>query len=199
MSKPAVLGGGHPNCTLCLKVVYPEEKISTGVKDKEGHSHAYHKVCFKCDHCHTQLTISSWAQEAGKVYCIQHYKEIFGRKGQYDNLSETGAPSTAVTAEMKKQAASPTTKAASQFGGGSKCGVCGKTAYEAESTKTGVDNNIYHNTCFKCSVCSKKLDLKSFKCNKVTLYCGEHFHQWANNNHIKEDETPAKEKSVSGW
>lgn len=76
----------HPKCTVCGLTVYSEELVKTGVRDSNDIPYSYHQSCFKCCHCGSVLQLSSFAQEKGKVYCIQHYKEIFGRKGGYDQL-----------------------------------------------------------------------------------------------------------------
>jgi len=40
-----------------------------------------------------------------------------------------------------------------KFGGSPKCGICGKSAYPAESTK--IDDVVYHHVCLKCCHCGK--------------------------------------------
>ena len=48
-------------------------------------------------------------------------------------------------------------QAAPRFGGGDKCGRCGKTAYFAEA-REGPHNIKYHKSCFTCLACNKSLD-----------------------------------------
>jgi len=40
-----------------------------------------------------------------------------------------------------------------KFGGSPKCGICGKSAYPAESTR--INDVIYHHVCLKCCQCGK--------------------------------------------
>jgi len=40
-----------------------------------------------------------------------------------------------------------------KFGGSPKCGICGKSAYPAESTK--INDVVYHHVCLKCCQCGK--------------------------------------------
>jgi len=60
-------------------------------------------------------------------------------------------------------------KAAPRFGGGDKCGRCGKTAYFAEA-REGPHNIKYHKSCFTCLACNKSLD-SHFAERKGDLYC----------------------------
>lgn len=55
-------------------------------------------------------------------------------------------------------------------GGGTKCAICDKTSYPAESIS--YEKVIYHANCFRCSKCDVKLQNTS-KANKYeeTLYC----------------------------
>lgn len=77
----------HPKCTVCGLTVYKEEEVRTGVRDANDNPFVYHNTCFKCCHCTSVLTLASFAQEKGKIYCVQHFREIFGRLGKYDNLT----------------------------------------------------------------------------------------------------------------
>jgi len=49
---------------------------------------------------------------------------------------------------------------------------CGKTAYPLEAV-TGQDIN-YHKLCFKCTVCTQTLNVKSFKKYEGKIYCNTH-------------------------
>lgn len=37
----------------------------------------FHQPCFKCTHCKSQLTLLSFAQVSGQLYCKPHYHELF--------------------------------------------------------------------------------------------------------------------------
>jgi len=170
-TQPTGLGGGKP-CSVCSKTVYKQEGVMTGDKaDKDGNTQAYHLECFRCAHCHSSLSVNSFASEGGKVFCIPHYKTLFGQKGIYDELTNDETHTT-------KRATSPTplsptaSALAGKIGGGKRCTLCDKTVYDAEGVKTG--DGIYHVGCFLCSVCNMKLDIKKFSSDHGKLYC--HFH-----------------------
>ncbi|NXY76421.1 XIRP2 protein, partial [Glareola pratincola] len=69
----------HENemCRLCQQRVYPMECL---VVDKQH----FHKSCFRCHHCSSQLSLGNYAALHGKIYCKPHFKQLFKSKGNYD-------------------------------------------------------------------------------------------------------------------
>uniref|UniRef100_A0A669QP95 LIM zinc-binding domain-containing protein n=1 Tax=Phasianus colchicus TaxID=9054 RepID=A0A669QP95_PHACC len=64
-------------CTLCQQRVYPMERL---VADKQN----FHKSCFRCHHCGSQLSLGNYASLHGQIYCKPHFKQLFKSKGNYD-------------------------------------------------------------------------------------------------------------------
>nr|XP_047917258.1 xin actin-binding repeat-containing protein 2 [Anser cygnoides] len=64
-------------CKLCQQRVYPMERL---VADKQN----FHKSCFRCHHCSSQLSLGNYASLHGQVYCKPHFKQLFKSKGNYD-------------------------------------------------------------------------------------------------------------------
>ncbi|NXS31467.1 XIRP2 protein, partial [Pomatostomus ruficeps] len=64
-------------CKLCQQRVYPMERL---VADKQN----FHKSCFRCHHCGSQLSLGNYASLHGKIYCKPHFKQLFKSKGNYD-------------------------------------------------------------------------------------------------------------------
>ncbi|XP_053384096.1 uncharacterized protein LOC123536284 isoform X9 [Mercenaria mercenaria] len=64
-------------CAACQKTVYAMEKL-------EMNGHIYHKNCFKCSHCSARLTAKTFSMNEGVIYCVNHFKQLFARKGNYD-------------------------------------------------------------------------------------------------------------------
>uniref|UniRef100_A0A8C3KSY4 LIM zinc-binding domain-containing protein n=1 Tax=Calidris pygmaea TaxID=425635 RepID=A0A8C3KSY4_9CHAR len=64
-------------CRLCQQRVYPMECL---VADKQS----FHKSCFRCHHCSSQLSLGNYASLHGKIYCKPHFKQLFKSKGNYD-------------------------------------------------------------------------------------------------------------------
>ncbi|XP_020921756.1 LIM domain-containing protein 2 isoform X1 [Sus scrofa] len=64
-------------CTACQKTVYPMERL---VADKL----IFHNSCFCCKHCHTKLSLGSYAALHGEFYCKPHFQQLFKSKGNYD-------------------------------------------------------------------------------------------------------------------
>uniref|UniRef100_A0A8C2JUD0 LIM zinc-binding domain-containing protein n=2 Tax=Cyprinus carpio TaxID=7962 RepID=A0A8C2JUD0_CYPCA len=64
-------------CQVCRKRVYPMESL---IADKQN----FHKSCFRCAHCSSQLSLGNYASLHGRMYCKPHYKQLFKSKGNYD-------------------------------------------------------------------------------------------------------------------
>lgn len=64
-------------CRVCRKRVYPMESL---IADKQN----FHKSCFRCTHCSSQLSLGNYASLNGRMYCKPHYKQLFKSKGNYD-------------------------------------------------------------------------------------------------------------------
>ncbi|XP_064022179.1 xin actin-binding repeat-containing protein 2 [Pogoniulus pusillus] len=67
----------NERCRLCQQKVYPMECL---VADKQH----FHKSCFRCHHCGSQLSLGNYASLHGKIYCKPHFKQLFKSKGNYD-------------------------------------------------------------------------------------------------------------------
>ncbi|NWS23956.1 XIRP2 protein, partial [Polioptila caerulea] len=67
----------YETCKLCQQRVYPVECL---VADKQN----FHKSCFRCHHCGSQLSLGNYASLHGKIYCKPHFKQLFKTKGNYD-------------------------------------------------------------------------------------------------------------------
>ncbi|XP_033371982.1 xin actin-binding repeat-containing protein 2 [Parus major] len=67
----------NETCKLCQQRVYPMECL---VADKQN----FHKSCFRCHHCSSQLSLGNYASLHGKIYCKPHFKQLFKSKGNYD-------------------------------------------------------------------------------------------------------------------
>ncbi|KFO72211.1 Xin actin-binding repeat-containing protein 2, partial [Cuculus canorus] len=67
----------NETCRLCQQRVYPMECL---VADKQN----FHKSCFRCHHCGSQLSLGNYASLHGKIYCKPHFKQLFKSKGNYD-------------------------------------------------------------------------------------------------------------------
>jgi len=64
----------------------------------------------------------------------------------------------------------------SSFGGSSeKCYACQKTVYSTE--RIGVDDKVFHDICFKCGKCSKKLELGTYASVDGQYYCKPHYQE----------------------
>ncbi|XP_064446928.1 cysteine and glycine-rich protein 2 isoform X6 [Mirounga angustirostris] len=55
------------------------------------------------------------------------------------------------------------------WGGGNKCGACGRTVYHAEEVQC--DGRSFHRCCFLCMVCRKNLDSTTVAIHDEEIYC----------------------------
>jgi cysteine/glycine-rich protein len=150
-------GGGGTKCVVCGKTVYPAEMLSF---EKE----AYHAGCFKCGDCGKKLTPSDASRYDGVNYC----KLCFGRGGY--------AQKQAKVKWTPKASTGTESKIASKFGGGgSKCKICGKTVYPAETIQ--FEGFPYHESCFRCSNCDQKVTVNGAEYSKAkdSVFCRKCF------------------------
>jgi len=157
MSMSGGLGGGGTECTICQKVTFPAETVSYEKKP-------YHIECFRCQEtvdegeCGKKLEASSCAGYEGKIYC----KQCFDRGGytqKQRNVKWTPRGSVSGPASTK-----------SKFGGGgTPCEICAKTVYPAESLS--YEKKVYHQDCFKCTTCTKKLTGSNAALFENCVYC----------------------------
>ncbi|XP_026558764.1 cysteine and glycine-rich protein 2 isoform X1 [Pseudonaja textilis] len=55
------------------------------------------------------------------------------------------------------------------WGGGNKCGACGRIVYHAEEVQC--DGRSFHRCCFLCMVCRKNLDSTTVAMHDEEIYC----------------------------
>jgi hypothetical protein len=55
------------------------------------------------------------------------------------------------------------------------CALCGKTVYPVE--RLFANKKLYHNNCFRCKTCSKKLSATQYNIHEGSLYCKQHYQE----------------------
>uniref|UniRef100_A0A914YS62 LIM zinc-binding domain-containing protein n=1 Tax=Panagrolaimus superbus TaxID=310955 RepID=A0A914YS62_9BILA len=55
------------------------------------------------------------------------------------------------------------------------CALCGKTVYPVE--RLFANKKLYHNNCFRCKSCNKKLSATQYNIHEGTLYCKQHYQE----------------------
>jgi len=146
-------GGGGVKCTICEKTVYSAEQVSFEKKP-------YHAACFKCMKCDKKMAPSSAAAFEDEILCTKCFREGGYTAKQAKTTGKSGGPSNAL---------------ASKFGGGgTKCTICEKTVYPAETVS--YEKQAYHAACFKCLNCAKLLSVSAAEGRKmengsVEVYC----------------------------
>lgn len=112
----------------------------------------------------TSSTSSSSSPNAQPVV-VQHQQSLYN-PGQINGLTSTAS----LLFSSTNQYPSNTTE--------TKCLRCSNQVYALERIGP-IKGNIYHKTCFKCLVCERQLDLKTYYTNQVDLndrqiYCQSH-------------------------
>jgi hypothetical protein len=77
-----------------------------------------------------------------------------------------------------------------------KCEVCKKTVYAME--KVSVEGKSYHENCFKCAHCKKKLTPGTYTAIESSFYCKPHYTQLFTQKG-NYSEGFGKEKPTAGW
>ncbi|NXN88253.1 CSRP2 protein, partial [Bombycilla garrulus] len=72
-------------------------------------------------------------------------------------------------AEPRRAAPSRGRTTMPNWGGGNKCGACGRTVYHAEEMQC--DGRSFHRCCFLCMVCRKNLDSTTVAIHDDEVYC----------------------------
>lgn len=158
--------GTQQKCKVCEKTVYVMDQLMAD-------GAAYHKSCFKCNHCKGTLKLSNYSSLEGVLYCKPHFEQLFKETGSFSKSFQSPAKSAEkLTPELTR---SPS-KAASMFSGTlEKCATCGKTAYPLE--KVTVESQAYHKSCFKCSHGGCPISPSNYAALEGILYCKHHFSQ----------------------
>jgi len=206
-------GGGGVKCYICAKTVYAGEKVTFEKR-------VYHQKCFKCCLCamkintskanhfkldndgHAQKLGVEWEEKDGArdlVIC----NKCFGEKQV--RTMQTSQKKWHAKAPGEKSSGTKDSRFKAFGGGGSKCKICSKTVYPAETVK--FEGEVYHGKCFCCIECNKKLDVGKANYTKdnkgLTLYCekcyyaGGHNRAKLNSNEEKSEE-PATEEPATG-
>lgn len=158
-------GGGGAKCHVCGKTVYAAEQISYDKK-------VYHAKCLKCTDCGTLIkNVSKIKIFEDKLKCSKCWKDK-----QYA-MKQAKVKSHKSDDKKKKKV----DKRFKQFGGGgTKCVMCGKTVYPAETIM--FEKQPYHSGCFKCLNCGRKLSTGNATYRKlpdgsIKVYCQKCFNE----------------------
>jgi len=80
--------------------------------------------------------------------------------------------------------------------GPEKCVVCQKTVYAME--KVSLEDKVFHENCFKCTHCKKKLSPGTYTALGDDFYCKPHYQQlFASKGNYSEGF--GKEKPTAAW
>ncbi|XP_063924837.1 uncharacterized protein LOC135138762 isoform X3 [Zophobas morio] len=94
---------------------------------------------------------------------------------------------------------SDSSKAQEKFNGAqvdtSNCRSCGKAVFQMEQIKA--EKAVWHKNCFRCTECSKQLNVDTYQSNEGTLYCKPHFKALFAPKAV-EDDTPPSDKPDLG-
>ncbi|XP_076925818.1 LIM domain-containing protein WLIM2a-like [Bidens hawaiensis] len=155
--------GTIQKCRACDKTVHFVEMVSAdGVP--------YHKTCFKCVQCNGKLSMSSYFQLDGSLYCKPHFDQKFKELGGVSRMPSSRAN------DLGRSPSKLASKLSSMFSGTvDKCAVCSKTVYPLE--KVTVEGEFYHNQCFRCAQGGCKLTPSNYAALDGTLFCKPHFAQ----------------------
>uniref|UniRef100_A0A6G1SCF8 Xin actin-binding repeat-containing protein 2 n=1 Tax=Aceria tosichella TaxID=561515 RepID=A0A6G1SCF8_9ACAR len=65
-------------CKVCEQHVYQMERMM-------AEKSVYHKSCFRCYQCKTQLRVDNYSSHEGQVYCKAHHRQIFQPQVKLDS------------------------------------------------------------------------------------------------------------------
>ncbi|XP_044013619.1 uncharacterized protein PF11_0213 isoform X4 [Aphidius gifuensis] len=70
------------------------------------------------------------------------------------------------------------------------CRSCGKVVFQMEQMKA--EGLVFHKNCFRCSVCSKQLNVDNYESNECILYCKAHFKELFQPKPVEESDQPVR-------
>jgi len=82
-------------CVICNKTVYYNERVQADNK-------VYHQDCFKCHHCHKNLSLGNYSALGENFYCKPHFMELFKKEGKY-NFGKEGKKRRKERREKKRK------------------------------------------------------------------------------------------------
>jgi len=182
-------GGSTLKCALCPKSLYLAEAV---LFEKTY----YHRDCFRCVNCGDKTSPNKCKLKALKDAKDEHDKKIVCNKC-IQRLGLTGPAKVVWKPPAEKSGSAPSSGSSKFGGGGTKCHVCGKTAFSAE--QLSYEKKIYHVNCFRCAEtgCTKKFE-KTDDCAgifKDKLYCKK---CWAKGSYAsKQTATKHESKTTS--
>ena len=152
------LGGGSNPCTACQKPCYPAETVSF-----EGNR--YHGDCIACSECSVKTTVNNINKFDDKLFCGKCWTQ-----GNYATKQRD------VKWEKKETNGAVNPIAAKLGGGGTKCCICTKTCYPAETLN--YEGNPYHAQCFNCKHCGIRISaVAQAQHKRGDVYCAKCFQE----------------------
>eukprot|EP00066_Takifugu_rubripes_P022204 XP_011611470.1 PREDICTED: cysteine and glycine-rich protein 2 [Takifugu rubripes] len=163
--------GGGNKCGACQGTVYHAEEVQCDGK-------FFHKKCFLCMVCRKGLDSTTVAIHDTEIYCKSCYGKKYGPKGygygqgagtlNMDKGERLGIKHE--EPQTHKSATNPNpSKFAQKFGGAEKCSRCEKSVYAAERIVAA--GKPWHNFCFNCLKCGKRLDSTTVADKDGEIYC----------------------------
>jgi cysteine/glycine-rich protein len=162
----------------------------------------FHKNCFKCNRCKKTLDLTTFRKTGDTLFCVKHYNDelntniitnvVFSEaitKVEKIEKNEEGDDTiykeekVDLSKKNKVEYVKPSNKSDKPtqiVAKNPKCYSCDNPVLFNERLELG--EKIFHKDCFKCTVCSKKVDLSNFRKIKDVLYCQKHYNDYLNPN-----------------
>lgn len=181
----------HTNCFVCAKPGCKKRLVSTNATDHEGEVF--------CKECHAKafgpkgygygmgtagpLTLSGPSSVSSNMTGLTNCNSTkkLSVSGSSSNTYSPGIDQgpvkySAYLSNSPFSPKSPSMKSiaqhsGNQFGGGDICGRCKKKVYGAEKVWGAGHNQPWHQTCFNCKSCGRRLDSKTLQTYQGEMYC----------------------------
>ena len=152
------LGGGQRREDDDIRSQCSSVNCRTYVRSYLLHTHFFH-VPRTFIRIHTRTSKSVMVQDCPECGCSNFVEHAF-KKGYCQTCGHVHDPT------MKKKKTPRRRKKKIEL---KKCATCGKTVYRAELLEAL--DKIYHETCFRCVSCDKRLTLITYKDHDNDPYC----------------------------
>jgi len=141
-------------------------RLFTTARPLASSNEIFHPKCLKCSDCGKECGVNDAAQFEEKIFCRQCFAKGGYARKQLETTKKAGG---------EKKAASANPRFSNLGGGGTKCTICVKTVYPAETLQ--FETLPYHIKCFKCSHCTKELTVNNAEGKAGVVYCTKCFQE----------------------
>ncbi|XP_031616611.1 DNA ligase 1 isoform X3 [Contarinia nasturtii] len=159
-------------------------------------AYASNEAITESEHSLTQLNSfesdQSESQKGDEQVVVTSEKTTIEKSSNKKKSSENGTEKKKKSKKSKKSVDEKENISVGSTEGDKTCRSCGKIVYKMEEIKA--EKSVWHKNCFRCSQCSKPLNVDTFESHESVLYCKLHFKSLFSPKAVEDTEPEAPRK-----